>query len=202
MALKYSILGLLHYQPMHGYRLKEHIERNFGHMWSINFGQIYPNLKKLKDDGLISMTEEVCQGEKGPPRKLYSITDKGREAFQQWLAGSPERGMLLRDPFLMRFVFFAFGEKDRSLEIIDDQVESWERQLGRRYANLAKWENAGVYVRLMAKLGARMNEVFLQWLKEAREEIAADENASDPAAMAIADDEDKPLFPSTEKGFG
>ena len=199
MALKYSILGLLHYQPMHGYRLKEHIERNFGHMWSINFGQIYPNLKKLKDEGLITMTEEVCEGEKGPPRKLYSITGQGRAVFQRWLAESPERGMILRDPFLMRFVFFAFGEKDRSLEILDDQVANWERQLARRYANLAKWENAGVYVRLMAKLGARMNEVFLEWLKEARAEIEADESANDPAEMATIDDNGNPLFPYSEK---
>lgn len=199
MALKYSILGLLHYQPMHGYRLKEHIERNFGHMWSINFGQIYPNLKRLKDDGLISMTEEICEGEKGPPRKLYNITEKGREVFRQWLAESPERGMILRDPFLMRFVFFAFGDKDRSLEILDDQVENWERQLARRYANLAKWENAGVYVRLMAKLGARMNEVFLEWLKEAREEIEADESATDPMDMATINDNGNHLFPYSER---
>ncbi|MBI9085267.1 MAG: PadR family transcriptional regulator [Desulfobacterales bacterium] len=174
MSLKYSILGLLHYQPMHGYRIKEHIEQNFGHMWSINYGQIYPNLKKMKDEALISMNEEICQGEKGPPRKLYTITDKGRAEFQRWLAESPERGMLLRDPFLMRFVFFDFGEDERSLELVDEQIQSWENQLARRYANLARWEGAGVYVRLMAELGVKTNEVLLAWLKEARQEIAAE----------------------------
>ena len=46
--IKYAILGLLHYTDMHGYRIKEHLERNFGHMWSINYGQIYPNLKQLE----------------------------------------------------------------------------------------------------------------------------------------------------------
>lgn len=187
MAIKYSILGLLHYQPMHGYRIKEHIERNFGHMWSVNFGQIYPNLKKMKAEGLISMTEEVCEGEKGPPRKLYTITEQGREAFQQWLSESPERGMLLRDPFLMRFVFFGFGDKDRALSLIDEQMGVWDRQLARRWANAARWENAGVYVRMMATLGVRMNEVFCEWLKEARREIAADDGHGDPLSMAFAD---------------
>ena len=47
MSIKYAILGLLHYSDMHGYRIKAHIEKNFGHMWSINFGQIYPSLKQL-----------------------------------------------------------------------------------------------------------------------------------------------------------
>ena len=181
MSLKFSILGLLHYQPMHGYRIKEHIERNFGHMWSINYGQIYPNLKKMLDDGLISMAEEVCAGGKGPPRKLYTITDKGREAFQDWLADAPDRGMLLRDPFLMRFVFFGFGEKERCMEIIADQVGDWERQLARRYANMARWERSGVHVRLMAELGVRVNEVFLEWLKKAQTEIAAE--TPQPAAV-------------------
>jgi DNA-binding PadR family transcriptional regulator len=166
---------------MHGYRIKAHIERNFGHMWSINYGQIYPNLKKMHDEGLVSMTEEVCEGEKGPPRKLYAITQKGRDAFQQWLDSAPEGGIVLRDPFLMRFVFFGFGEKKRSLEIIDAQLGTWERQLSKRSANLARWEQSGLYVRLMAELGLRMNEVFVEWLKEARQEIVADEtNDSSP----------------------
>ncbi|MBN2077576.1 MAG: PadR family transcriptional regulator, partial [Spirochaetes bacterium] len=40
---------------MHGYQIKTHIERNFGHMWSINFGQVYPSLKSLEKEGLIDM---------------------------------------------------------------------------------------------------------------------------------------------------
>lgn len=180
MGLRYSILGLLHYRPMHGYRIKEHIERNFGHMWSINYGQIYPNLKKMHDEGLVSMIEEVCEGEKGPPRKLYSITPKGRDAFQDWLGSKPEGGIVLRDPFLMRFVFFGFGEKQTSMEIIDKQLEAWERQLAKRYANLARWERSGLYVRLMADLGVRMNEVFVEWLTQARAEIES-EDSVEPA---------------------
>jgi DNA-binding PadR family transcriptional regulator len=171
MSLKYSILGLLHYKPMHGYRLKEHIERNFGHMWSINYGQIYPNLKKMKAEGLISMREEVCKGEKGPPRKLYTITEAGKRAFQAWLAESPEGSMILRDPFLMRFVFFGFGEEARALEQIEEQLGVYEKQLARRYSNLNRWEHSGPYVKLMADLGVRMNEVFLDWLKHAQQEL-------------------------------
>ncbi|RLB85228.1 MAG: PadR family transcriptional regulator, partial [Deltaproteobacteria bacterium] len=138
--LKYAILGLLQYTDMHGYRIKEHIEQNFGHMWSINFGQIYPNLKKLHNDGLVEMTEMPQNGEKGPPRKLYSITVKGKEEFAKWLETSPEKPMLLRDPFLMKFVFFGFGETKRSLEIIDEQIDRYKTDLNRREKNLEHWE--------------------------------------------------------------
>ncbi|MHB8896500.1 MAG: PadR family transcriptional regulator, partial [Candidatus Geothermincolia bacterium] len=81
MAVKHSILGLLHYKDLHGYRIKEHIENNFGHMWSINHGQIYQNLKKMEDEGLISMVELAPSENGGPHKKLYSITDKGRREF-------------------------------------------------------------------------------------------------------------------------
>jgi PadR family transcriptional regulator, phenolic acid-responsive transcriptional regulator len=193
MSLKYSILGLLHYKPMHGYRLKEHIERNFGHMWSINYGQIYPNLKKMKAEGLISMHEEACKGEKGPPRKLYTITEAGKQAFQEWLAESPEGSMILRDPFLMRFVFFGFGEEGRALEQIEEQLGVYEKQLARRYSNLNRWEHSGPYVKLMADLGVRMNEVFLDWLKDAhRELLSSDRDNATHAQAAVVEQKSIP----------
>ena len=173
--LKFAILGLLHYTDMHGYRIKEHLEQNFGHMWSINYGQIYPNLKKLSNDGLIRMAEIVQNAEKGPPRKLYSITEKGKDAFGQWLETSPEKAMLLRDPFLMKFVFFGFGDAKRSLEIIDEQINRYTNDLDRRKKNLKRWESSGTYVRLTAELGANLNEMFLTWLKHSKKEIMAHE---------------------------
>jgi DNA-binding PadR family transcriptional regulator len=170
--LKYAILGLLQYTDMHGYRIKEHIEQNFGHMWSINYGQIYPNLKKLRTEGLVEMTEMPQNGEKGPPRKLYAITNKGKSEFIKWLGTSPEKPMLLRDPFLMKFVFFGFGDPKRSLEIIDEQIDRYKADLNRREKNLKRWENSGTYVRLTAELGASLNEMFLKWLEHAKQEIS------------------------------
>ncbi len=172
MAIKYSILGLLHYKDMHGYRIKEHLERNFGHMWSINYGQIYPNLKILCDDGWIRMMDFSQNGEKGPPRKLYSITEKGREEFLRWLSASPERAMILRDPFLMRFVFFGFGDRDNALALIDAQIDIYEKQIVRRKDNQRRWDELGMYVQLVADLGITFNELFLDWLKKARARIA------------------------------
>ena len=190
MSIKYTILGLLHYRDLHGYRIKEVIEEHFGHMWTINYGQIYPNLKKLRTEGLISMEEEVRMGEKGPPRKRYAITAAGKEAFRDWLAQSPEGSMILRDPFLMRFVFFGFGDKERAGELIEEQLDAYEKQLARRYINLQRWEHRGIYVKLMAELGVRMNEVFLDWLKHARQELLkAELENGDQACLSLAEDE-------------
>lgn len=170
MSVKYAILGLLHSRDMHGYRIKKHIERDFGHMWSINYGQIYPTLKKMKEEELVTVVEVIQVGK--PHRKLYSITPDGRAAFTHWLESSPEKKMLLRDPFLTRFVFFGFGEKDQALKIIEGQIQLYEEQFKHRQDNITRWQHHDTYVRLMAELGVTLNEMFLNWLKHARKEIS------------------------------
>ena len=97
MAVRYAILGLLHYKNMHGYQIKKHIENHFGYMWTINYGQIYPNLKKMQEEGLVFM-ELSEPGTQGPNRKLYSITTKGREAFSQWLLEAPGKRHAAQGP--------------------------------------------------------------------------------------------------------
>jgi len=172
MGIKYSILGLLHYEDMHGYRIKDHLEKNFGHMWSINYGQIYQNLKKMEEEGLVEMVEMAPSEDGGPSKKLYTVTDAGREEFARWLAGSPERQMLLRDPFLTRFVFFGFGDDDRALETIDEQIDIYAEQLERRRTNMPRWSQQSDYVRLMAELGVEFNEMYLEWLRRVRREVS------------------------------
>jgi DNA-binding PadR family transcriptional regulator len=171
MSIKYAILGLLNYTDMHGYRIKEHIEKNFGHMWSANFGQIYPNLKDLEKEGLIAMLEMAPSDEGGPQKKLYSITEKGMDEFLRWLSESPDRPMLIRDPFLLKFPFFGFSNIERTLEIIDEQIEMFEEQLDRRRKNMVRWSRQGIYVRLVSELGITQNEMYLDWLRNARAEI-------------------------------
>ena len=170
MSVRHAILGLLHYQDMHGYRIKQHMEQHFGHMWSINYGQIYPNLKKMEEEGLVTKEEVVRSG--APSRKLYSITPAGKEVFSQWLVSDPHGTMLLRDPFLLRFVFFGFGSKDRTLGLVDEQIRSYETQLEKRRENMRRWQRQGIYVRQMGELGLLLNEMILEWLKRSRTEIA------------------------------
>jgi len=181
MSVRHAILGLLHYQDMHGYRIKRHMEQHFGHMWSINYGQIYPNLKKMEEEGLVTKEEVARSGT--PSRKLYSITPAGKEAFAEWLVSDPHGTMLLRDPFLLRFVFFGFGNKDRTLGLVDEQIRSYETQLEKRRENMRRWQRQGIYVRQMGELGLLLNEMILEWLKRSRKEIAESSDGDIPAEL-------------------
>jgi DNA-binding PadR family transcriptional regulator len=166
---------------MHGYRIKQHMEQHFGHMWSINYGQIYPNLKKMEEEGLVTKEEVVRSGT--PSRKLYSITPAGKEVFSRWLVSDPHGTMLLRDPFLLRFVFFGFGSKNRTLGLVDEQIRSYETQLEKRRENMRRWQRQGIYVRQMGELGLLLNEMILEWLKRSRKEIAESSDGHVPTEL-------------------
>ncbi|MEW6184366.1 MAG: helix-turn-helix transcriptional regulator [Thermodesulfobacteriota bacterium] len=169
MSIKYAVLGLLHYQDMYGYRIKDHIEKNFGFMWTVNFGQIYSSLKALAQDGLITL-KDVLPSEKGAPhKKVYSITEKGRKDFGNWLRSSPEKQLLLRDPFILRFIFFGFGDEAEALSLVEEQIGLYENLLSRRNRNLSRWKNQGPFVVMAAELGVGFNEMHLQWLYRVRD---------------------------------
>lgn len=169
MSIKYAILGLLQYKDMHGYRIKKLIERDFGFMWTVNYGQIYPALRAMHEQELVTMS--VVAKTNSPDRKLYSITDQGRKDFLSWLAAEPERHLFIRDPFLLRFTFFGLGDTQRSLQIIEEQITFYEEQLAMRKKFIAARQRRDIYVRLAADLGIRFSEMILDWLRRAHAEI-------------------------------
>ncbi len=169
MSIKYAILGLLKSKDMHGYRIKKLIERDFGFMWTVNYGQIYTDLKRMLDDEWVTMS--IVAKSNSPDRKLYSITKMGQQEFLSWLAAEPERRLFIRDPFLLRFTFFNSGDKQRALEMIDAQIELYELQHTLRKKFTAKRQQRDLYVRLATELGIRFNEMILDWLRNARDEI-------------------------------
>ena len=170
MGVKYAILGLLHFGDMHGYRIKELLKRDFGHMWTVNFGQIYPALREMQEAGLVTMAR--VEQENAPDRKLYSITTQGRAEFKDWLNREPERNPTIRDPFLLRFTFFGFGDTARSLELIDEQIKMYEEQLDVRRSHLPRRTRGSAHARLLADLGVGLNETMLDWLRRAKKELA------------------------------
>lgn len=82
-TLKYAILGLLNRGPLTGYDITKEFASALGNFWSAKHSQIYPELKKLADEGLV-VFHTVTQGEK-LEKKLYTTTPDGRKDFLQWL---------------------------------------------------------------------------------------------------------------------
>lgn len=50
---QYALLGILSQCEMNGYEIRKYIESTISFFWSESFGQIYPTLTKLEEEGLI-----------------------------------------------------------------------------------------------------------------------------------------------------
>ena len=106
-TLKYAILGLILQHPCTGYDIaREFKERAFSNFWYATHSQIYPELKRLTDEGLITF-DVVIQGEK-LEKKEYTITDRGRREFMEWLQTDEELQMTAKDVFRLRTFFSQF----------------------------------------------------------------------------------------------
>lgn len=99
----YVLLGLLAIESTQsGYDLKKTIEGSVGFFWGESYGQLYPTLKQLTAEGLVSSTTPKSTA--GRKRQLYSITAAGQKALKEWLA-LPYRMAPLRDEFLLKLFF-------------------------------------------------------------------------------------------------
>jgi DNA-binding PadR family transcriptional regulator len=81
---KYAVLGLMSEKPVSGYDIKKAIEQSLGNFWSESYGQIYPVIKKLTEEGLAARSSiEITEGK--PDRHVYTITEKGLKELHSWL---------------------------------------------------------------------------------------------------------------------
>lgn len=88
MVIKYAILGFLSWRPLAGYDLKKlFVDAGFIY-WSGNNNQIYRTLVELHQEGLVA--DEVIVQERGPARKVYTITAAGLAQLHAWLLTAPE----------------------------------------------------------------------------------------------------------------
>ena len=101
IRIRQFILGLLTRQPMSGYDIKRFLKNLSWLIDSPSFGSLYPALHALLEDGLV--TVEVIPQQDKPPRKIYSITDAGRETLQEWVGQPVASGASLK-AFLMRLL--------------------------------------------------------------------------------------------------
>jgi DNA-binding PadR family transcriptional regulator len=99
---KYVLLGLLSHNPMTGYDVKKSVATRMSYFWDLSYGQIYPTLKELEKNNLITQKIEI--NEKGPNRKVYTINDTGIKELQTWLC-KPAKKEVHRYEFLLKLIF-------------------------------------------------------------------------------------------------
>jgi len=113
------ILGLIASHPRSGYDIKAMVDKSTRFFWAASYGQIYPELKRLAERGLIEGSDH-SQGER--PRTAYSITEAGREALGEWMA-SGEMTHELRDEALLKLFFSGQASRDELIAVLETKRE-------------------------------------------------------------------------------
>ena len=177
MSIKFAILGILAEGDLHGYDLKSSFDERVGDFWSLNYGQIYSTLDRLEKDGLVSHDREAQ--EKRPDRKIFRITQAGREELVQWLAAPVTKIRALRDEFFIKLVFMVKSDPAAVLALIDRQKTLYLKQMNRlTQRKLAlKKEAAGNGAPLASELlidaGLFHAEADIRWLTLCEAKIRA-----------------------------
>src|ERR1041385_3939936 len=113
------VLGMLTFGPRSGYDIKSAVDRSTRFFWAASYGQIYPELRRLEEEGLIQ-GEDAPSG--GRSRRVYKITKAGREVLRDWLFGSTVT-IELRDESLLRLFFSDALPRDEALLLLERTEE-------------------------------------------------------------------------------
>ena len=128
---RHAILGVLSLCPMSGYDVKKLIQRSIAHFWNESYGQIYPILNRLAAEGFAERRREKRTGK--PDRYVYSLTAKGRQELERWLA-VPARQEPARSELLLKLFLGSAGR-------VADSVAQIEHFRARQGEVLATYED-------------------------------------------------------------
>ena len=125
MAVRESLLALLHGGAQHGYQLKTGFEAATGGVWPLNVGQVYTTLDRLERDGLVDVAEEEGQ-------RIYSITPAGDAELGAWWEMVPIDEPPARDELMLRVLMAIEHGPDHALDVITRQRSALHELLAAR----------------------------------------------------------------------
>lgn len=125
-----AVLGLLSFgQELSGYDLKkwaDHSLRFF--FWSPAISQIYSELRRLESLGYV--TSRVVAKDDTRGRRLYRITEEGRQWLAHWLVSEPADVPILKHPTILRVWLGHLMEPAALREAVLEHRNRVEAQLG------------------------------------------------------------------------
>jgi len=192
--LELAILGLLVDEDLHGYELKRRLTEVLGTLSSVSYGSLYPALARLEKAAAVkAVTGDVDEpppamgslgaelalfrrraaaggtARSGRTRKVYGITDRGRQVFSDLLTADPASLDDDRE-FTLRLAFARFVPPEARVRLL-------ERRRAMLIERLAKTRNRhgrDAYATALLEHGAATTERDISWLDDliARERAA------------------------------
>jgi PadR family transcriptional regulator AphA len=167
MALKYALLSCLNESQATGYELTQTLRERMGNVWNASHQQTYQELARLLEQRLVTF-ETFPQSDK-PDRKVYDITEHGRNDLANWVNEPSERPRV-RDPLLLKMFAGEFWKEANLREEIGVHRIHWQVELDRYLAIEERFFSAPSRLPLHYRLqhlalrrGIDVNRSWLAW---------------------------------------
>jgi DNA-binding PadR family transcriptional regulator len=166
----YVILGMLHREPLSGYEIKAKVDNSTRFFWAASYGQIYPELKRLSEAGLVAGADSPTGGRK---RTVYKITADGEEELVVWLRQPPEV-FEMRDEGLLKLFFAEALPPAEAVEIVR-AMRHYREAVNKRLREIEpeKDEDKARYPLVVLRCGIEFTDWFIDWCRRVEEQILA-----------------------------
>ena len=176
-----AVLGMVALGAQSGYDVRQAAERSLRFFWALGPPQIYSELRRLEDAGLLAGTDDA-RGRR--PRRVFTVTDAGHAALRIWLTTGEPTAMELRDSELLRLFFADALAPDEALArvaIVRERsvraLELFDREILPAAARTR--ESGAEFPELIAGFGRELHEFIVGWSERLEEHISsADRPAS------------------------
>lgn len=175
MSLRHAILGVLEFQPLHGYALKCVLDQGISNFWPVKLAAIYPCLRRLEVEGLVAHSTETTPDGR-PDRKVFTVTEAGREELASWRRIPPDdeqprfrNALFLKLLFAKRenlgdvrqWVSKAQAEAAaKAGELRDDLESSSSPPFFVRFLRQCGHAHLELHAQLLADLASQIDEIF------------------------------------------
>lgn len=136
ITLSYALLGLLARHPFSGYDLAQQMKKRMAPIWSALPSQIYPELARLEKQGLVTH-HVVEQLDYRPDKKVYEMTEAGREALRNWVV-EPTPAASMRDEFVLKAYSLWLAQPDETITHFREQERLHQAHLAEHEATLER----------------------------------------------------------------
>ncbi|HRO29013.1 MULTISPECIES: PadR family transcriptional regulator [Micrococcaceae] len=126
MSLRHALLALLSAGPLTGYDASRQFGSSVGHVWHALDSQIYPELRKMQAEGLLT-ARQVPWGTKGATKTEYSVSPEGYEALRAWQR-EPLAYVPVRNPARLKAAYFEWADPGDARRQLESHIAHFEHQ--------------------------------------------------------------------------
>jgi PadR family transcriptional regulator AphA len=165
----YVILGMVSREARSGYEIKAAVDNSTRFFWAASYGQIYPELKRLSDAGLLEGVD-APRGER--KRTVYAITDAGMAALRDWLRQPPQTSEMREEGLLKLFFADVLPSEDAIATLRgmrERRLELAARLRGMEPMTLEK----DPFSLMVLQGGIEFNEWFADWCERMEARLLA-----------------------------